>query len=311
MATAARTPTTGQPVQVNTGSQVADIGALLSALFGKSTTQTATSNPGDTAALTQLMAQLQGADYNATLQSIFQQASGQIPGLQAAYGNAIGARSGGNTAVQAALNELLKQTSVAGAKQVSDMQLQNQQIQAQTGGAIANATKGTTQTQTTKSPGQAAELASIIALTQAALKLTGSKDLSELGQKFGLGTAGAGTTGGQATTPAQGQTMPAQQSQAPVMSAAMPQNLINAMPVFQTPGMGSMEWTGGQTLQPGFLDFSNQFAFGANELAANTGADPLDALIQFTGGFGTAPDYVAPGTDTGLSFDANDWEQYF
>ena len=77
--------------------QTADpLGAALGqALFGG---QTTTVSPGNIAPLEQVLAQLQGQDFTALLQSIFQQAAGQIPGLQAAYGNAMGARSGGNSA---------------------------------------------------------------------------------------------------------------------------------------------------------------------------------------------------------------------
>jgi len=80
---------------------------LLQLLGGTKTT----TSPGDISALQSTLGQLQGTDYEAMLKAIFQQAGGQIPGIQQALGNAIGARSGGNSAVQAALQKLLAQTS--------------------------------------------------------------------------------------------------------------------------------------------------------------------------------------------------------
>lgn len=161
--------------------QAADpLGAALGqALFGGATT---TTNPGNIAPLQQVLAGLQGQDFNALLQSVFQQAGGQIPGLQAAYGNAMGARSGGNSAVQAALNELLKQTALAGQQQIAQQQAQNFQTQGQAAANIAQATRGT---QTT----QGADLGSIaknLLLLQGLSMLTGKGGpLSGLGDKVG------------------------------------------------------------------------------------------------------------------------------
>jgi len=131
------------------------VASLLSTLGGTKTT----SNPGDTAALRGTLAQLQGQDFNALLQQIFQQAGGQIPGLQTAYGNAVGARRSGNSAIQNALSALLSQTTIAGADTVAKAQAQNLQTQAQVGGNIAQATKGTTQQQGTNLGNAAKNLA--------------------------------------------------------------------------------------------------------------------------------------------------------
>lgn len=194
--------TTGALPTNQTGNLAANISALLQT-FGGTKTTTAT-NPGETDALRATLAQLQGADYNAMLQSIFQQAGGQIPGLQTALGNAIGARSGGNSAVAAALQKLLQQTTVAAQDQMAKQQLANQQTQVQAGGAIAQATKGT---QTTEQKGTnvkqgATDLAKATALTQllgSALKLTGKGTLQDAFKGL-LGTtasapAPAGTVG--------------------------------------------------------------------------------------------------------------------
>jgi hypothetical protein len=114
--------------------------ALLKLLGGTKTT----TSPGDTGALQKTFADLQGTDYEAMLKAIFQQAGGQIPGLQQALGNAIGARSGGNSAVQAALQKLLAQTSTGAMDQVAKLQAQNFATQVQAGNSIAQATQGTT-----------------------------------------------------------------------------------------------------------------------------------------------------------------------
>lgn len=161
--------------------QAADpLGAALGqALFGGATT---TTNPGNIAPLQQVLAGLQGQDFNALLQSVFQQAGGQIPGLQAAYGNAMGARSGGNSAVQAALNELLKQTALAGQQQIAQQQAQNFQTQGQAAANIAQATRGTQTTQGADLGG----IAKNLLLLQGLSMLTGkSGPLSGLGDKVG------------------------------------------------------------------------------------------------------------------------------
>lgn len=150
--------------------------ALLKLLGGTKTT----SSPGDTGALEKTFADLQGTDYEAMLKAIFQQAGGQIPGLQQALGNAIGARSGGNSAVAAALQKLLAQTSTGAMDQVAKLQAQNFQTQANVGGNIAQATKGTNvQTGTNVSSGLT-EAAKLIALLQGAKQLGADKWLKGL-----------------------------------------------------------------------------------------------------------------------------------
>lgn len=161
--------------------QTADpLGAALGqALFG-GTTQTV--SPGNINPLQQVLAQLQGQDFNALLESIFQQAAGQIPGLQAAYGNSMGARSGGNSAVQAALNELLKQTTLAGQQQIASQQAQNFQTQGQVAANIAQATRGTQTTQGADLGG----IAKNLLLLQGLSMLTGkSGPLSGMMDKLG------------------------------------------------------------------------------------------------------------------------------
>lgn len=294
------TPQSGQPVQLGSNNQLAMVQQLLSTLFG-SPAQTTTISPGNIAPLQQLMTQLQGADYQGLLQQIFQQASGSIPGLSQAYSNAVGARTGGNSAIAGNLERLMMETTLAAQKQMVDAQLQNQQIQANVGGNIAQATRGTTQTQRTK--GQGAELAGLVGLAQAALKLTGSKDLGELFKKMG-GGSGAPSAGGSMPVSNGAPVMPTlSQGAQPISSAVAPTNPANydAFSAFLTggsvpgagpnpfagPGMGSMDWTGGRQLSPDFSNFSDMFASEANAYSDATGMDPLDALIGVTNGFGT------------------------
>lgn len=190
------TPQSGQPIQAGSADQLAVIQQLLGTLFGQQQTVT---NSANIAPLQQLLGQLQGADYSQMLNSIFMQAGGAIPGLQAAYTNAVGARSGNNSAVQANLERLLQQTSMLAQQKLAEQQLQNQQIQANVGGNIAQATAS----QKTATPGKAGELAGVLALAQGALKLTGSKDLEELWKKMGGSSAGvAGGTAGATTAAA-------------------------------------------------------------------------------------------------------------
>jgi hypothetical protein len=195
MATAPQTTANQALPTGQAGNLAANVAALLQTFGGTKTTTS--SNPGDTAALQAVLGQLQGADYNAMLQTIFQQAGGQIPGLQVALGNAIGARSGGNSSVTAALQRLLQQTTIAGQEQIAKQQLQNQQQQVQAGTAIAQATKGTQQTQQqgTNVKQGATSLAQAAALTQllgSALKLTGKGTIQEA---LGMGSTGNGTSG--------------------------------------------------------------------------------------------------------------------
>ena len=165
---------------------------ILAALGGNKTTQS--TNAGDTAALQQVLAQLQGTDYSKLLQSIFQQAGGAIPGMQAAYSNAVGARSTGNSAVQAALNKLLTQTTLAGQSQIAEQQLKNASTQAQAGLGIAQATRGTTSTQKSgTNMGQAATmLAGLQMLSKARGLFEGDSLLSKL-------TGGGATSGAQSS----------------------------------------------------------------------------------------------------------------
>lgn len=121
------------------GSGLGNVAALLELFGGR---QQTTQNTADTSALQNVLAQLQGQDPTALLNSIFAQAAGQMPGLQARFSNAVGARSGGNSAVQTALSQLLQDTVLRGQQQVAQQQAQNLQTQGQVADSIARATSG-------------------------------------------------------------------------------------------------------------------------------------------------------------------------
>lgn len=169
--------------KVQAPNELGQLQALMSLIGGGG--QTTTSTPTNTAPLQNVLSQLQGVDYNAMLQGIFQQAAGQIPGLQAAYSRAVGARSSGNAPMQAALQALLQQTTLAGQQQIAAQQNQNLATQAQ----AASALKGSRQT--TKQNSQLGQMAAILGLAQAATKLGGYKTVQEmLGAVTGTGTGG-------------------------------------------------------------------------------------------------------------------------
>lgn len=239
--TAMARPQSGQPVQVGGDDQLAQLAQLLPALFGSSATQT--TSPGNTQALQQLLSQLQGADYQGTLQSVFQQAAGQIPGMQQAFGNAVGARSGSNSSVEAALSQLMQQTAIQGQAQVANQQLQNQQIQANAGNAITQTTQGTTQTK--KQDGSMKQIAGLLGLMQAGMKLTGSKDIGEMAGKFGMsgGKDRASGSGGMTSAPP-----PINSPVAPMMSGASPITSAAAPQMSRpTPGFNALDFLGGQS----------------------------------------------------------------
>lgn len=228
-----------------TSSMVNNVAALMQMLGGQRTTTR--SNPGDIAALQQTYGDLRGADYNAMLQSIFQQAAGAIPGLQTGMANAIGARSGSNSAVQAALQKLLQQTTVAAQDQMAKQQLQNQQAQVQAGTSIANATKGTQQTQQQgtnigKGAGNLAQAAALLQLLGAGTKLAGAGTLPEALGKFGTALGIPATTAMAPTTTTAPQasalvTAP-QMSMAPQAGGMSINSLLAGTPAMDAPTTG-------------------------------------------------------------------------
>jgi hypothetical protein len=313
MATAAKpVPQSGQPVQVAGGaSQFQDIASMLQTLLGSSASVSQSTNPGDITALQTLLGQLQGADYSALLQGIFQQAAGQIPGLQQGMGNAIGARSGGNSAVQSALQQLLQQTTLAGTQAVSNAQLQNQQIQAQAGNAVAQATKNTQQKTTNKQPGILPELAGLLAVLKGAQAVTGTKDLEGLAGAFGFGNKATSTTTPPAMAPQQlnpGGGISGMQPQASVFGAQAPQmsfappggqNFAQALGGFTStvpqnnPISGlNYDFSGGMSYAPDMAPTSIRDVIGAGGMSTSPALQQPNIMDYFNAP--AATDYTGP-----------------
>lgn len=143
---------------------IGNIAELLNLLGGQKATTTTTA---DTGALQGVLGQLQNADYQQLLQSIFQQAGGAIPGLQAARANAVGARTGGNSVAATAMDKLLQDTVIKAQQQIAQQQLANQNLQIQAGQGIAGATRN----QTTKQGTNLGQAGTILGVGQGLSKL--------------------------------------------------------------------------------------------------------------------------------------------
>ena len=214
--------------KVEVPNELGQLQALMGLIGGGG--QTATTTTTNTAPLQNVLGQLQGVDYNAMLQGIFQQAAGQIPGLQSAYGRAVGARSSGNAPMQAALQSLLQQTTLEGQKQVAAQQNQNLATQAQAASAM------TGKKQITTKNSQLGQLAAILGLAQAATKLGSYKTVQEM-----LGAV-TGTGGGTAA-PVTPTTVP--------VDFTLPQNVPMAdSPYASFADYGGPAYTPGQDTAP-------------------------------------------------------------
>lgn len=185
-------------VPQSSGTGLEGIIQLANLIGGGRQTTTQTMNPGDVAALQKVVADAQAQDFTKLLESIFAQAQGAVPQVGAAYGRRMG-RSYGNVGAQSALNEILKQTTLEAQKQIADQQMRNREIQANAGAAIAQATKGTTQTSTQKTTNPlGAPIGLLLAanalndVTKGAVFELPKRILGGIGAGLGTG-AGAGT----------------------------------------------------------------------------------------------------------------------
>lgn len=199
-----------------TGGGLTDVINLANLIGGQRTNQTTTLSPADISGLQALQTELQGADYTALLESIFNQARGAVPGISAGYGRTMG-RTYGNAQMQAALAELLKQTTLTAQKQIAEQRNQNQQIQANVAANIANATRGTTQTTTGKTANPLGTPVGALLLLQTLNSLgkdaQGQGNILDLPKKLLGGVTGAlgglGAGGGVAAAPMAAPVMPA------------------------------------------------------------------------------------------------------
>jgi hypothetical protein len=224
---------------------MAGVNSLLTTFGGTKTT----TSPGSTAALESALAGLRGQDNTALLQSIFQQAQQAIPGLQASMGRAIGARSGNNSALAGALQKLLASTTVTAQDQLAKQQLANLQTQVQAGGQIAQATRGTTQTQGTDLGNAAKNLALLKLIQQSGLlEKLGFGDAAKTMTGGAMSSAGGGT--GMAPAPQMGPTQQAPQAAPQAMTSAPDA----ATQLFQTMAAGAAPAVTSPVNQPGSVE---------------------------------------------------------
>lgn len=130
---------------------------LLSSLLGSGkTTSTSTKSAGDTSALQQIFSQALSksnsslADSQGLIEAIFREGSAKIPELTQAFANATGTRTTGNSGLALALGDLNKNMSAQALQTILSAQQENQRVAANAATGIAQATQGTSQTQTQK-----------------------------------------------------------------------------------------------------------------------------------------------------------------
>lgn len=177
--------------QVNPGNGLAGVADILKLLGG---TQSTTNNTGDASGLYSVQNDLKNQDFGQMLQSIFQQASGQLPGLQARLSNAVGARTGNNGAVQAALQKTLQNTTLAAQQQIAQQQSQNLATRGNVAGQIANATNAQTTTSGLNYGGAAKALGGLQLASQ-----IGKSDLFKKGKDLFGGLLGSNDSATDAT----------------------------------------------------------------------------------------------------------------
>jgi len=265
------------------GGGLTDVINLANLIGGQRTNQTTTLSPADISGLQALQTQLQNVDETALLESIFNQARGAVPAISAGYGRTMG-RTYGNAQMQAALAELLKQTTLTAQKQIEEQRIQNRQIASNVASNIANATRGTTQTTTGKTANPLGTPVGALLLLQTLNSLgkdaQGQGGLLDLPKKIIGGVTGAlgglGAGGGVAAAPMAATVMPATTVQP--MAAA---------PVTSAPAQG--------------------FGFGDLVTAATT---PVQAGLNALGGFLEAPVSTATNLITApieLGLEGLDW----
>lgn len=174
------------PKRVDSGGGLNGVAGLLSTLGGQKST---TTNTGDASGLYNVQGALQNQNFDAMLASIFQQAAGQLPGLQSRVTNAVGARSGNNGSLQALLQKTLAQTTIQAQQQIAQQQGQNLAIRGQVAGDIARVTNSPTTKQGLDYGGAIKAIGGLQALSQAPGMLKKGKEL--FGGLFDDGAAAA------------------------------------------------------------------------------------------------------------------------
>lgn len=265
--------------KVSAGDGLSGVMDLVNLIGGQRTNQTTTLSPADISGLQALQTELQGADYTALLESIFNQARGAVPGISAGYGRTMG-RTYGNAQMQAALAELLKQTTLTAQKQIAEQRNQNQQIQANVAANIANATRGTTQTTTGKTANPLGTPVGALLLLQTLNNLgkndQGQGGLLDLPKKLISGVTGAvgglGAGGGVSAAPMAASVMPATTVQ-PVAAKA-----VTAAPA-QGFGLGDLVTAATTPVQAG-LNALDQFLQAPVSTATNLITAPIELGLE-------------------------------
>jgi hypothetical protein len=184
------------PKRVDSGGGVNAVADLLALFGGK---QQTTQNTADISGLQALQGELGGQDFSGLLASIFQQAAGQTPGLQARMSNAVGARTGGNGAVNAALQKLLQDTTIKAQGQLVQQQMANQQLRGDVAGKIAQGTSGSKTDSGINMKNAATGLGGLQAIGTALKSDLGKKATSGIGSLLGFGGDSAASVGSTAS----------------------------------------------------------------------------------------------------------------
>jgi len=233
---------------------ISNLTEIANLLGGNRTTQRVSAN---TAPLEQAIAQLsQQQDPTAQLTSIFQQALGAMPQLQARYSNAVGARTGSNAAVQTSLDKLLQDTVIKGQSQIAQQELARQTAAAGAAGQLAQATRNVTTQQGTNLN----RAAGVLALLQGGSKLMDSPLGRQAKDKIGGFFDGLGADTGST-----------------VDTAALPDGGMSMAPV---------QDLGFDNISQG-LDFGSTFDFGGGvaDGAIDAGnSDAWDYVLEFADG---------------------------
>lgn len=275
-------------------------------------------SPGDISALQALLGELGGADYQGVLQSIFSQAGGKIPGFMAALGNSMGARSGGNSAINAMLQKLLVETSMQAQQQTADLGLRNATLRANIGGNIAQATRGTHQSQRSvqsanpvrtvttparsvttpnKEPYGIGEMAGLLGLLSAGKGIYGEMKKAAPGDPVAAAPVASGEISGQnylspgvfPITSDGPSFMPMGADQfGQINGFSNAPNMLSGGASFVTPGLGNFNLDdGGGDYNFGDFDWGNVFDFGSGD----------DQVVDI------------PQLDFGNTYDSINWDE--
>jgi hypothetical protein len=256
----------GGQVPQQAGINVLDIVKLLGG------DKTVTTGKADTSGLNAVLGQtLNPADPTALLASIFAQAGGQIPGLQAARANAVGARTGGNSGIDASMQKLLGDTVLRAQQQLAQQELSRQQIAANAAGNLAQATRGSTVTSGTN----LSKATGVLALAKGLNEL-GNSPLGQSAVKGVKGLFGAGTDSTAGTTVAQ--STPGMES-------------VGMTPA---PGSAAYEFNGGQPTQFNIPSFD--FTSGAGASAAGSSGSSSGSGVDYSAA-GDAVNSFTPEVD--------------